>query len=252
MQSPTGEIHHVVGVEDRAPVVHLERVRELQTEGEIVSGCHSSEVVEHRYGVDVLQVVAKRLVGDWNIVKTEVVVDDSAYPVGTKQGRIAFHRGVELPLVEQVLGDPFDLVRRAAVHRRKCDGVGDFGRDVEIPNLGIPLCDDFDVGREVGRSVTHGVEEPLHVRLQNPFEVVADAHVEDHPGSIARESKLVVQSVDEYPGPQVLIERFVYLEFLRPLDVVALVLNIYARLVDVQFVERLHRLEFDEPCTDQP
>ena len=103
------------------------------------------------------------------------------------------------------------------------------------------------VRRQVRRRVGHRVEVPLHVRPQDPLEVVADAHVEDHAGPLAGEAERAVEGVDQHPGPQVLVERLVDLELLRPLDVVALVRDVDAGLVDVELVERLDRLELDQP-----
>ena len=62
----------------------------------------------------------------------------------------------------------------------------------------------------------------------------------------------MVEGVDQHPGAQVLIERLVDLQLLRPLDVVALVLAVDTRLVDVELVEGLHRLQFQKPGSDQP
>ena len=99
---------------------------------------------------------------------------------------------------------------------------------------------------QVRGSIRHRVEVPLDVRLEHAFEVVADAHVEDHAGALAVPAELVVQGVDQHPGPQVLVERLEDLQLLGPLDVVALVLDVDARLVDVELVERLDGLELEQ------
>ena len=117
---------------------------------------------------------------------------------------------------------------------------------------GYALGDDVDVLPQILRRVIHDVEVPLHVRLEDPLEVVADAHVEDHSRGITRESELLVECVDQHPRAQVFVERLVDLELLRPLDVVALVLEVDTRLVDVEFVECLDRLQLDEAGTDEP
>ena len=61
-----------------------------------------------------------------------------------------------------------------------------------------------------------------------------------------------MQGVDQHPGAQVLVEGFEDLELLRPLDVVSLVFQIDARLVDVELVEGLDGLQLEEPGADQP
>ncbi len=126
------------------------------------------------------------------------------------------------------------------------------GRDVDVAHRRVALGHDVDVGGQVLGGVCHGVEVPLHVWLQHALEVVADAHVEDHAGSLAEPAELVMQGVNQHPGAQVLIERLEHLEFLGPLDVVALVLDVDARFTDVEFIEGLDRLELDEPGSDQP
>ena len=123
---------------------------------------------------------------------------------------------------------------------------------VDVANLWVTLGDDVDVGPEILRRVIHHVEVPLDVRLEDSLEVVADTHVEDHSRGIAGESEPLVECVDQDPRTQVLVERLVDLELLRPLDVVPLVLEIDARFVDVEFVERLNRLQLDEPGPDEP
>ncbi len=88
--------------------------------------------------------------------------------------------------------------------------------------------------------------------LSDALQVVADAHVEDHPRARAGPAQLVVQGVDQDPGPQILVEGLVDLELLRPLDVVPLVGDVDAGLVDVELVEGLDGLELDQPGTHQP
>ena len=61
-----------------------------------------------------------------------------------------------------------------------------------------------------------------------------------------------MQGVDQDPGPEVLVERLVDAQLLRPLDVVALVGDVDAGLVDVELVERLDRLELDDAGADEP
>jgi len=58
--------------------------------------------------------------------------------------------------------------------------------------------------------------------------------------------------MDEDPGVEVLEEGLLHLELLGPLHVVALVLHVDAGFGNLQLVQRLHRLELDEPSTAQP
>ena len=252
VERPARQVHARVAVEDGAPVVDLERVRELQAEGETAGGRRPLEVGEHGDRVGPFQVVRERLVGDRHVAEPQVVVDDAAHALGAEQGRVALDQGVEAALLEQVERDPLDLVGRAAVHGRERDRVGQAGGDVQVADRRVAPGDDVHGRRQVRRGIRHGVEIPLDVGLADAVQVVADAHVEDHPRTRAGPAQLVVQGVDQDPGPEILVEGLVDLELLRPLDVVPLVGDVDAGLVDVELVERLDGLELDQPRTHQP
>ncbi len=124
VQGSTRQVHHLVLVEHGAPVVDLERVRQLEPERQAFGGGDPAQVVEHRNRVDVLQIVPERLVGNRDVVEFERVVEDAAHPIGAEQGRVAFDRGMEAAFFEQVERDLLDFVGRATVHGRQRDGVG--------------------------------------------------------------------------------------------------------------------------------
>ena len=69
---------------------------------------------------------------------------------------------------------------------------------------------------------------------RTPCEVVADADVEQHAGKVTREVQVAVEGVDQHPGSKILVEGLVEGQLLRPLDVVALVLHVDARLCDAR------------------
>ena len=239
------QVHRRVAVEDRPPVLDLEGIAQLEAEAETAIGRDPPEAPEHRDGVGVLEIVPEGGVGDRHVGEAQVVVDDPADELRAEQGGIALDRGVQALVHQQVLGDPLDLVGRAAVHRRQRDRVRQAGRDRDIADRRLVAGDDVDVRRQVGGGIGHRVEVPLDVRLQDPLEVVADAHVEEHAGRLARPAEPPVEGMDQHPRTQVLVERLVDAQLLRPLDVVALVGDVDARLVDVELVERLDRLELD-------
>ena len=252
VERPAREVHRRVAVEDAAPVLHFERVRQLEPEREAVRIRGLPEAPEHRDRVGVLQVVAERLVRDRHIAEAEVAVDDAPHLRGAQQRRVALDRGVQPALLQQVQGDLLDLVGRAAVHRRERDRVGEASGDVDLADRRAAPGDDVDVPGQVPRGVGHRVEVPLHVRPEDPLQVVAHAHVEEHARALPREAQPPVERVDQDPGPQVLVERLVDLELLAPLDVVALVLHVDAGLVDLQLVEGLDGLQLDQARPNEP
>ncbi len=184
--------------------------------------------------------------------EAEPLVDDPPDPLRPEQRRVALHRRVQAALLEEVAGDRLDLVGRAAVHRRERHRVRQAGRDLDLADGREAAGDDVDVGRQPGRCVGHGVEVPLDVRPADPLEVVADAQVEEDARTLAGEAEVAVERVDEDPGAEVLVERLVDAQLLAPLDVVALVGDVDAGLVDVELVERLDRLELDDAGPGQP
>ena len=201
MECPTRHVHHVVIRERGLVVLDLECVRELETEGEPLGLCDPLEVVEHRDGVRVLEIVTECLVRNDDVCESELIVDDPAHALRAEQRRVALHRGVQATLLEQVGRDLLDLLRRASVHGGQRHRVRDSNRNVDVSDLGVALCNDVDVRPEIVRGVFHDVEVPLHVRFEDPLEVVADTHVEDHSRCVTGEAKLGVEGVDQHPCP---------------------------------------------------
>ena len=252
VERPARQVHRRVAVEGGPPVLDLQRVGQLEAERDAPGVGHVAQALEHRDGVRVLQVVTERLVRDRHVAEAEIVVDDAPHLLGAQQRRVALDRGVQAALLEQVHGDPLDLVGRAPVHRREGDRVRQAGRDVDLADRRVAPRDDVDVAGQVPRGVGHRVEVPLHVRAEDPLHVVAHAHVEQHARTLARKAQPAVERVHEDPGAQVLVERLVDLELLRPLDVVALVLHVDAGLVDLELVEGLDGLQLDQPGSHEP
>ena len=81
-------------------------------------------------------------------------------------------------------------------------------------------------------------------------EVVADRHVEDvRPRVVAHELAQrfpVAEDLDDHPRLGVLLDALRDQQFLAPLDVVTDGLHVDARPGDLEFVEHLHRLQFEQ------
>ena len=94
-----------------------------------------------------------------------------------------------------------------------------------------------------------------HARRADAFQVVAHAHVED--GVVAGREFLAqqprrLQDLEEHRRADVLAQRLLQLQFLRPLDVVADVGGVDARPRDLQLVENLDGLQLDDARAAQP
>ncbi len=84
-------------------------------------------------------------------------------------------------------------------------------------------------------------------------QVVAHAHVEDRLAeAVAGRHGPRAQHLDQHRALDVLLERLLELELLRPLDVEADGVHVDARARDVQLVEHLDRLELHDPAAAEP
>ena len=194
----------------------------------------------------------ERDVRHYDIGILQVLIQDRAYPLGPEQCRIALHERVQSPLPQEVGADAFNLAGRAAVHCRQGHVVGNAVRNPDVPHLGIEAGNLINDSSLVFGAVLHLVQEPLHVRLLDALEVVADAEIKYDARRLARKAELVVQRMYQNPGTKILIEGLFDSQFLRPLDVVTFVLHVDAGLGNIQYIECLYRLEFNVTRAAQP
>ncbi len=250
VERPPRHVHHLlVRREDGAVVDDLEGVRELHAELAAGGAGRGGEPLHHREGVLELRVVPERGIRDLDAV-AERAVQEPAEPLGAEERRVELHPGVDADLLEEVPRDPLDLRRRAAVHRREGDVLGEGGRDLDVADAGPDRGDRVDrVGKGILR-VAEGGDELLDAGALDPLQVVADAHVEERPG--ARQPELLREGVDEDPRLEVLVERLLELQLLRPLAVEGLVGRVDAGPAHLELVEDLDRLQLDEPGAAEP
>ena len=250
-------------------VVHASQsVGELHAEAAAKGGGELSEACEHRDGVVPLEVVLEALAAQRHIAVAEAV-EDASHLIVAQQCRVELDEGVELLLAEHVGTDRFDLLGRTAVHRGKGDGGRDPLRDPSKEGKGPLLgplegCACKQASRElvaknadvaveaaVDVRILHAVDEALHLLCLYSLEVVADRHVEDE----ARLRPVLmgqdVEKMDDDPGLEVFVIGLGQCVLRRPLDVVALVPGVDARLGDLELVHDLDGLELDESCADE-
>ena len=214
VQGTTGQVHRLLaGVEHRAPVLNLERVRELDAEFEAAVFCDRLQPAQHRNGIVECQIVLERDVRHDDVGELQVPVYDRLDTFGSQQRGIALHKRMQLPLPHQVFANALDFIRRATVHRRQRDVVRQAVGNIEVADGRVVSRDLLDHRPLRVGAVGDVVQEPLHVRPVYAREVVADAEVEDNV-RIAGQSQLVMQSMNEDPGAHVFFEGLVDLEFL--------------------------------------
>ena len=249
IEGAAGQVH-VAARQSPGVVPYGERVAQLDAERETARRRHLLQRRDELHGTAVLQVVRERLVGHLDLAESEVVAEDRPHGLWAKQRRIQLHHRVQAALLQAVTGDPLDLVGPAPVHGRQRHAVDDGGRKVDVGQAReVPAERGPDLPERFGR-VGQRVHEPPYPLVADAGQVVADAHVEDR---VRRaEAEDARQDVDERPGHDVLVGRLVEGQFLRPLDVVALVGHVDARPRDDEVVADLDRLQLDEAAAGQP
>ena len=111
----------------------------------------------------------------------------------------------------------------------------------------------FGTLHDRGGRVHHPVDERTHAVGLDALEVVADAHVVDNVAEPGRDfERRSPQHLDEHRPLDVLVERLLELQLLRPLDVVADRPHVDARARNLQLVHDLDGLEFHDPAPGEP
>ena len=116
----------------------LPRLDTLTFQEQLGSMLDKSKRLESRYTRRKLkqrlaaEVLVEGLVVNYHFGESELLVEDQPQPLGTEQSGVELDRTVQAALLHQIARDGLDLVRRAAVHRRQRDRVGDPRRDLEV------------------------------------------------------------------------------------------------------------------------
>ena len=211
--------------------------------------------MEHGDGVLVLQVLLEVVVIEGDIVITHLVQNGAGGLIAQQSG-VALDEGVQPLFLNEIGGDAFDLLRRAAVEGGEGDGAGDPGGDgvdgvllrrEQLMENGDALLEDRRFG-----GVHHAVQEGVHLLTLDALQIVAHGHIEHKAVGIAQ----TVQLGHDLAGAPCL---HVFLKCLGdgqlrgPLAVVALVLCQNTGTVDaggqLRAVHLLNGFQFKEPGT---
>ena len=129
------------------------------------------------------------------------------------------------------------------------------GREFQIAQAGEGLGDQrpqlVDHRGQVGRPV----EEPGHLLRAQAFQVVTGRELEDVVAGVAQDLAQRLpppQDLEHHQRGRVLLERIVEGQLLAPLDVGAEGLDVDAGAADLEIVEHLHGLQFEEAGAGQP
>ena len=247
-QGEEGLARHVHLLAGQFPGLHVHRegVGELQAKFQTLPVRQGLEAVEHGHRVGIL------------VVEGDIVIAHGVQngPGGLvpQDGGIALDEGVQVLLLQQVAGDPLDLVRRAAVEGGHRHGSGHMGSDrVDIIAFSREeLLQNSDALLEDGRlgGVHHAVQEGVDLLTLDACQVIAHGHVEHESVGIAQTIDLC-HDLQGAPGLHILLKGLLDIQLRGPLAVVALILRQDAGAVDaggqIRAVHLLDGLQLEEP-----
>ncbi len=118
--------------QDIVRIAHGEGVRELHRESPPASGGRRAERRNQVQRRGEPEVVLEDVVGDLETLEAESVAKDLHDARLPEERWVELDHRVEPAVLEQVAGDLLDLFRRAAVHGRQRDAVGDVVRKLDV------------------------------------------------------------------------------------------------------------------------
>ena len=233
--------------------VHGEGVAQFETKFQTPVRGQLFQPVEHGDGVLVLQVLLEVVVIEGDVVIAHLVQNGAGGLIAQQSG-VALDEGVQPLFLNEIGGDAFDLLRRAAVEGGEGDRAGDPGGDgvdgvllrrEQLMENGDALLEDRRFG-----GIHHAVQEGVHLLALDALQIIAYGHIEHEPVWVAQ----TVQLGHDLAGAPRL---HVFLKGLRdgqlrgPLAVVALVLRQNAGAVDaggqLRAVHLLNGFQLKEP-----
>ena len=124
------------------------------------------------------------------ITEGDVIVSHLIHSLSCKfiseKSRIALDKGMKPLHLDQVLSDPLDLLRRAAMQCGKRDGITDIGRNafdilfrhmLKHGSVLQQILSAASKGLRILR-ILHGLNEGINLRGLNAFQIVSHAHIE--------------------------------------------------------------------------
>ena len=190
------------------PDIHREGVGELDAKFQTFLFSQSDQALEHRNGICPLQILQEMVIIESNVAKAQIIERLPGKFI-TEERRIAFYIRMQMLLRDQIGRNALDLSRRTSVQSGFGNGFRDLYREAFNPSgiglLKLPLLRRL-YGYRFALSVNVRTGSILHVfyiavnlwRL-NPFQIIADRHVEDKSFRVAK-PELPGQDPAQEPG----------------------------------------------------
>ncbi len=169
----------------------------------------------------------------------------------TQQRRIQLNENMQSLFLNKVFTDFLNFIGGTTMHRGQGDIIGNLIRNFNLVNCRIKIVNFVDQRLLFRATVRHFIEKPLHIVFQDSGHVVTDTHVENR-AKFALPTEFMPQKVNDNPGFQIFLIGFLDFQFLRPLAVITLILNIDAGLGNLDFVQGLDGFQFDVARTAEP
>ena len=250
-QASAGHVHFRAGqlVSRR---VDREGVGELQTKFQTLRICQRLQALEHRNGVDPLQVLVEVMLVEDDVIVAHGV-ENRACGLVAENRRIALDEGVKTLFGQQIRRDALDFLRRTSVERGDCDAAGNTRGDGsnKVFFCREQLGEDREALFELLRlgSVHHIVDVGVDLFTLDAIEIIADGHVEHEAVGVAQTVDLG-KNLERAPRLDILVACLRNLKLGGPFLVVALVGSKDARARHtrgkLRAVHLLHGLDLEE------
>jgi hypothetical protein len=227
-------------------VLHDQRVRQLHREGTAERASAGAQALDDLHGLTPLRVVVEGAGRHTDRGVAEALVQNLEQSRASEQCRIEFERAVDADLRHEEVSHPLDLRDRTAVKRRERHAAR-YGRfEIKVTPRRRKLA-----AKTIDRParIDQDAHERHHAIAAQAVQVVSDAHVEK---TSRGHTEVASQDLDQHGRFDVLLDRLLDAQLLRPFHVEADAAHVDARSRNAQCVVALHRLQLHEPPAAEP